>query len=736
MTTPHRLRRRELERELRHLPAPPPPAELLAALRAEIPADLVAANAGSPAPRGDSPWLRLAAALAVVAVGLTIALQIVRERDLGKAQDERLSLKGKTADGSRVVAELPEAAIEPAMQSVGTPKDEKHSLNGKTVGGSSVAVEAPQVAHDPLPSGPRVVSREAGAEEPVAPPTEAPAFRGAGRYQPAAPAQPLTTSPSGTSPLQSPPSMEASAAPQRNAQMQADSAGTTAPETERKTAPEASLRALAYMGGVETEAGSRVKPYDEPAAPGPDTMIFRDAGTSGVVDTAEDRLSTFALDVDTGSWTLARGYLSRGLLPPAAAVRTEEFVNAQAYDDPAPRRGELTLVAEGAPSPFAPGADWRLLRFAVKGRELAARARRPANLTFVVDVSGSMNRENRLGLVQRSLGLLLDELGPDDRLALVVYGTRGRVLLRPTRDREAIREAIDGLRPEGSTNAEEGLRLGYEIAGEMYSASHVNRVILCSDGVANVGATGPEPILARIGDAARRGIELTTVGFGMGNYNDGLMEQLADQGDGRYHYVDTLEEARRIFVDELTGTLETIAKDAKAQVEFDPEVVDRWRLLGYENRDVADRDFRNDRVDAGELGAGHTATALYEIRLASRARPGDRVATLRLRWRSVATGRVEEASLALHVRDLERSFGDASPNLRRAALAAELAERLKGTRHAAGSSWSDLAGEARRLARDARGNESVRELVDTIDRAAALASDRRDDLRGPRDDER
>ena len=338
-----------------------------------------------------------------------------------------------------------------------------------------------------------------------------------------------------------------------------------------------------------------------------------------------------------------------------------------------------------------------------------------------------MNRENRLGLVKRALGLLLDELHRDDRVALVVFGSRGRVLLRPTRDLEAIREAIDQLRPEGSTNAEEGLRLGYDVADGAYRAGAINRIVLCSDGVANVGATGPESILARIGTEARRGIELTTVGFGMGNYNDALMEQLADQGDGSYHYVDSLDEARKVFVDELTGTLQTIAKDAKVQVEFDPEVVDRWRLLGYENRDVADRDFRNDRVDAGEVGAGHSATALYEVRLAHGVRGvrrGDRLATLRLRWKSAAAGRVQEAALELRVGDLEDSFRSASDNLRRAAIAAELAEMLKHSFYAQDGSWRALAAEAHRLARDTRSDDSTAALVATIDRAARLAGPR------------
>jgi Ca-activated chloride channel family protein len=292
-------------------------------------------------------------------------------------------------------------------------------------------------------------------------------------------------------------------------------------------------------------------------------------------------------------------------------------------------------------------------------------------------------------------------------------------VLRHTRDLEAIRAAIASLRPEGSTNAEEGLRFGYDLAGEAWRRDAINRVVLCSDGVANVGATGPESILGRIGAEARRGIELTTVGFGMGNYNDALMEQLADQGDGAYHYVDTLEEARRIFVDELSGTLQSVAKDAKVQVEFDPRVVDRWRLLGYENRDVADRDFRNDRVDAGEIGVGHSAVALYEVRLAEGVRDGDRVGTLRLRWKSRATKRVEEAELALGVGDLDDSFRRASRELRTAVVAAELAERLERSYWAKDGSWDDLRRAAERLESE-RGRDG-RPLAEMVRRAARFA---------------
>jgi Ca-activated chloride channel family protein len=358
-----------------------------------------------------------------------------------------------------------------------------------------------------------------------------------------------------------------------------------------------------------------------------------------------------------------------------------------------------------------------------------------------------MDRENRLALVKRALGLLIDELRPDDRLALAVYGSEGRILLHPTRDHAAIRAAIAELQPSGSTNAEAGLQLGYQLADEAWVKGDINRVILCSDGVANVGATGPESILARIGEQARRGIQLTTVGFGMGNYNDALMERLANQGDGTYHYVDEIGEARRVFVENLTGTLQNVAKDAKIQVVFDPRVVDRWRLLGYENRDVADRDFRNDAVDAGEVGAGQAATALYEVRLRPGVRPGDRIATLQVRWKSIDArqpGEVRELAKELRVADVGRRLDRASRDLRLAAVAASFAEKLKGTRAGQELRWPELSADADDLVADFPRDAQARDLAALVDRAARLAGEHgrhhrersRDDEDGRRDNGR
>ncbi len=476
--------------------------------------------------------------------------------------------------------------------------------------------------------------------------------------------------------------------------------------------------------GTAPSTGGTAEPNDQPYG----DVFFRGYGTNPFIDSEDDRFSTFGLDVDTGSWGVVRRYLRDGNLPPREAVRVEELINAFDYDDPAPRRGDFRVVADGAATPFAGRRDnprYRVLRFGLHAREVDVTHRKPAVLTFVVDVSGSMAAENRLGLVRKSLSLLLDQLRPDDRVALVVYGSFGHVVLEPTGDLEAIRSAIGRLVPEGATNAEEGLVLAYDVARRAFRPGAINRVILCSDGVANVGRTGPESILGRIGDAARDGIELTTVGFGMGNYNDTLMEQLADRGDGMYAYVDDLDEARRVFVENLTGTLQTVARDAKVQVEVDPQVIARYRLLGYENRDVPDEKFRDDTVDAGEVGAGHTVTALYEVKLRDGIDPrrdrGRTAATLHLRWQSVATGKVEEMALPVAVGDLAGGWSEAPPSLRLASVVAELAEALKGTYWARETDLDELFRRAQKVSADFPGRLDVAELVTTIGRAARLA---------------
>ena len=408
-------------------------------------------------------------------------------------------------------------------------------------------------------------------------------------------------------------------------------------------------------------------------------VFFKGSGTNPFIDTEDDAFSTFGMDVDTASYTVMRRYLRDGILPPSEAVRVEDFVNAFDYNYTPPSDEAFAVHLEGAPSKFGEGKRLQLLRVGIQGRVIPDTDRKDAILTFVIDVSGSMRTENRLGLVKRALTLLVGQLRPEDKVGIVVYGSNARVVLPHTSivNREHILTAIRALTPEGATNAEAGLRIGYKLALQNSKPDCINRVILCSDGVANVGQTGSDGILKEIRTYVEDGVTLTTVGFGMGNYNDILMEELANNGNGSYAYVDTLSEAKRIFVENLTGTLQVIAKDAKIQVEFNPETVSRFRLLGYENRRLAHEDFRNDAVDAGEVGAGHSVTALYEIKLHENA--DGKLATVSIRHEDPDTGHVTEVNQSIATDALKGSFEESTPTFQLAASVAEFAEILRGS---------------------------------------------------------
>jgi Ca-activated chloride channel family protein len=363
------------------------------------------------------------------------------------------------------------------------------------------------------------------------------------------------------------------------------------------------------------------------------------------------------------------------------------------------------------------------MRVGVQGYDVPDSQRKPAALTFVIDVSGSMDMENRLGLVKRSLELLVERLRPDDTVSLVVYGSEARVVLYHTSgaDKSILLNAIYSLQPEGATNAEAGLQLGYALAAEAFRPGGINRVILCSDGVANVGATGPDAILASIRGYADAGITLTSLGFGMGNFNDVLMEQLANDGDGHYDYIDTLNEAQKLFIDDLTSNLQVIALDAKVQVDFNPEVVNRYRLIGYENRSVADQDFRNNAVDAGELGAGHTATALYAVLL----KPGaqGRLATVQLRWEDPDTHAVREINGNFNTFDLAASFDATDPRYQLAVTVAQYAEVLRHSPWSAGTGLYTLSAHADRLVMLLPGDPEVGEFAQLVARAWQISGD-------------
>lgn len=331
--------------------------------------------------------------------------------------------------------------------------------------------------------------------------------------------------------------------------------------------------------------------------------------------TTDNPLSTFSIDVDTGSYSNIRRFLMQhNQLPPPGAVRIEELVNYFRYDYPQPKdERPFSVTTEVASCPWQPGH--RLVRIGLKGREIPKDKRPPSNVVFLIDVSGSMNQPNKLPLVQQSLKLLTEQLGENDQIAIVVYaGRAGLVLPTTTGDhRQAILEAIDRLRAGGSTNGAQGIQLAYEIASQNFIKDGVNRVILATDGDFNVGVTNQDALVRLIQENAKSGVFLTVLGFGYGNLKDSTMEKLADKGNGAYAYIDDLPEARKMLVEQLGSTLITIAKDVKIQIEFNPVAVAGYRLIGYEKRILAKEDFNNDTKDAGEIGAGHTVTTLYEI---------------------------------------------------------------------------------------------------------------------------
>jgi Ca-activated chloride channel homolog len=454
------------------------------------------------------------------------------------------------------------------------------------------------------------------------------------------------------------------------------------------------------------------KPYD---------MFFQDYGVNPSIDTEDDHLSTFALDVDTGSYTIMRNYLSEGNLPPSNSVRVEEYVNyfEQGYPNPPPHQA-FGIYVDGAPAPFTQSERYQMLRVGIQGYPVPDEERKDASLTFVIDVSGSMDMDNRLELVKRSLELLVEQLRPHDSVSIVVYGSEARVVLEPTSGSEKgmILEAIYSLHPEGATNAEAGIHLGYQMAMYAYNPEGINRVILCSDGVANVGQTGPKAILQEVRHYVEEGVTLTSIGFGMDNYNDVLMEQLADNGDGFYAYVDDMREAQHLFIDQITGTLQTIAMDAKVQVDFNPQVVMRYRLVGFENRAIADEQFRDNTVDAGEIGAGHSVTALYEVKLYPEAYGN--IATVFMRWQDPDTQQVVELARDFSTGELQGHFDYADPYFQRAVIVAEYAEILKKSYWAEESSLAHVYHEAIRVSEMLAWDEEMSEFMELIRRASHL----------------
>ncbi|WP_223480634.1 MULTISPECIES: vWA domain-containing protein [unclassified Pseudomonas] len=447
---------------------------------------------------------------------------------------------------------------------------------------------------------------------------------------------------------------------------------------------------------------------------------------------AEAPVSTFSADVDTGAYANVRRLLNQGRLPPEGAVRLEEMVNYFPYDYALPTDGSpFGVTTELAPSPWNPHT--RLLRIGIKASDRAVAELAPANLVFLVDVSGSMDRREGLPLVKSTLKLLVDQLRAQDRVSLVVYAGDSRVVLEPTSGREKakIRTAIDQLTAGGSTAGASGIELAYQMAQQAFIPKGINRILLATDGDFNVGISDFDSLKQMAVDKRKTGVSLTTLGFGVDNYNEHLMEQLADAGDGNYAYIDNLREARKVLVDQLGSTLAVVAKNVKLQVEFNPAQVSEYRLLGYENRALKREDFSNDKVDAGEIGAGHTVTALYEIvpkgekgwleplrygsaESATSAKSGE-LAMLRVRYQLPEGGnsRLIERPIAAG------SEGKASDDLRFAAAVAAFSQQLKDGRYTGDFSLKDTQA----LARGARGDDPFglrSEFVQLVELAQSL----------------
>ncbi|MGQ7843494.1 vWA domain-containing protein [Granulosicoccus sp. 3-233] len=448
---------------------------------------------------------------------------------------------------------------------------------------------------------------------------------------------------------------------------------------------------------------------------------------NATIQTVSQPVSTFSIDVDTGSYANVRRFLQAGRLPPANSVREEELLNYFSYDynNASDTEQPFSLTTELGRTPW--NARTRLLHIGLKGyvpptSEIAA-----ANLVFLIDVSGSMNSPDKLGLLKSSISLMTQQLDENDTVSLVVYAGSSGIVLEPTAgdQHRKIDQALSRLSAGGSTNGAQGIELAYQLASEHFKEDGVTRVILATDGDFNVGISDVDQLKQLIARKRESGIALTTLGFGTGNYNDHLMEQLADTGNGAYAYIDTLSEARKVLVDQLQATLLTIASDVKIQIEFNPAVVSEYRLIGYSNRQLANEDFNNDRVDAGEIGAGHTVTALYEIALHGEG--GERHSPSRYgRQDDKVSNEADDASLSSEVAELRLryklpgendsrlstrivSLGDSglqnlqanSDNFRFSASVAAFGQLLRGDDRLADYDYQD----ARRLAANAMGDD-------------------------------
>jgi len=457
---------------------------------------------------------------------------------------------------------------------------------------------------------------------------------------------------------------------------------------------------------------------------------------------AEAPVSTFSIDVDTGAYSNVRRMLNNGQLPVEDAVRVEELINYFSYDYPLPKNSHqpFAVTTEIGVTPWNPATH--ILHIGIKGYDRPGESLPASNLVFLVDVSGSMNSDDKLGLLKTSLKLLSRQMRSEDSISIVVYAGASGVVLEPVAGNETakISQALDELSAGGRTNGAAGIRTAYQLAEQSFIKDGINRVILATDGDFNVGTVNFEALKDLIEEKRKSGISLTTLGFGTGNYNDHLMEQLADAGNGNYAYIDTLNEAQKVLVDEISSTLNTIAKDVKIQLEFNPAVVAEYRLIGYENRALKRDDFNNDKVDAGEIGAGHTVTALYEISMvdgksnyidplryspvtAADTPHKDEIALLRLRYKQPDSNTSELIERPVKTADIVNTLDKTSERFRFSASVAGFGQLLRGGRYTDNYQYEDVI----ELARNARGRDAFGyrgEFISLVNLAKSLQTTR------------
>jgi Ca-activated chloride channel homolog len=510
------------------------------------------------------------------------------------------------------------------------------------------------------------------------------------------------------------------------------SAGNSSSARERRAVAE--QQASYAIAPAPAAAPAFAPPYQQQY----DTERYQHQQDNPVRLVVEHPVSTFSIDVDTGAYANVRRFLNEGRLPPQDAVRVEEMINYFDYDyaPPSNRETPFRVSTEVAPAPW--NASALLLSVGIKGFEVAPEQRPAANLVFLIDVSGSMNSPDKLPLLKKAFRLLTEQLTARDRVSMVVYAGSTGVVLEPTRgdQKHRIYEALERLSAGGSTNGASGIERAYELAHATFMKGGINRVVLATDGDFNVGTVDFEALVDMAERQRATGVELTTLGFGTGNYNDQLMERLADAGNGNYAYIDTLSEARKVLVSELSSTLFTIAKDVKIQVEFNPAEVLEYRLIGYENRMLAREDFNNDKVDAGEIGAGHRVTALYEIvpvgakgsvdplRYAAptpKLAGNGELANVKLRYK-LPNAEVSQLLEYPIRKSAVVSVGKLSADFRFAASVAAFGQLLRGGKHIGDFSYGDVTKLAKgALAEDRDGYR--REFVSLVELARTLAPD-------------